>query len=56
MTAEACVSVEEVANHLGLARDSIYRWIEATAFDDRLGLRSAKALVECELRVVTEVA
>lgn len=26
---EAWVSVEEVANHLGVAKDSVYRWIEA---------------------------
>jgi excisionase family DNA binding protein len=26
---EPWVSVEEVAAHLGVARDSIYRWIEA---------------------------
>lgn len=28
MTAEPWVSVEEVAQHLGVTRDSIYRWIE----------------------------
>ena len=26
--AEAWVSVDEVAKHLGVAKDSIYRWIE----------------------------
>lgn len=26
--AEPWVSVEDVANHLGVARDSVYRWIE----------------------------
>lgn len=25
---EPWVSVEEVANHLGVAKDSVYRWIE----------------------------
>jgi excisionase family DNA binding protein len=29
--AEAWVSVETVANHLGVARESVYRWIEARA-------------------------
>jgi excisionase family DNA binding protein len=29
MTAEPWVSVEDVAKHLGVAKDSIYRWIEA---------------------------
>lgn len=28
MTAEPWVSVEGVANHLGVAKDSVYRWIE----------------------------
>jgi len=28
VTAEPWVSVEEVANHLGVAKDSVYRWIE----------------------------
>lgn len=28
MPAEPWVSVEDVANHLGVARDSVYRWIE----------------------------
>lgn len=28
MTTEPWVSVEDGAKHLGLARDSIYRWIE----------------------------
>lgn len=26
---ESWVSVEEVAKHLGVARDSVYRWIES---------------------------
>lgn len=29
MTAEPWVSVEGVARHLGVAKDSVYRWIEA---------------------------
>ena len=29
MTTEPWVSVEDVANHLGVAKDSVYRWIEA---------------------------
>ena len=32
MTAEPWVSVDQIAEHLGVTRDSIYRWIE----DDRL--------------------
>ncbi len=28
MTAEPWVSVEDVAKHLGVARDSVYRWID----------------------------
>jgi excisionase family DNA binding protein len=28
MTAEPWVSVDEVAQHLGVAKDSVYRWIE----------------------------
>ena len=28
MNAEPWVSVEDVANHLGVAKDSVYRWIE----------------------------
>ncbi len=28
MTAEPWVSVEEAAKHLGVAKDSVYRWIE----------------------------
>ena len=27
MTTEPWVSVEDVAKHLGVARDSVYRWI-----------------------------
>ena len=29
MKAEPWVSVEEVAKHLGVAKDSVYRWIES---------------------------
>ena len=28
MAAEPWVSVDEVAKHLGVAKDSVYRWIE----------------------------
>lgn len=28
MTSEPWVSVEQIAEHLGVARDSIYRWID----------------------------
>ena len=28
-TSEPWVSVEAVANHLGVARDSVYRWIDS---------------------------
>lgn len=28
MTAESWASVEEVAKHLGVAKDSVYRWID----------------------------
>jgi len=30
MTTEPWVSVEDVAKHLGVAKDSVYRWIEKT--------------------------
>ena len=29
MNAEPWVSVDEVAKHLGVAKDSVYRWIES---------------------------
>lgn len=29
MTTEPCASVEDLAKHLGGAKDSVYRWIEA---------------------------
>lgn len=29
MTSEPLVSVEDVAKHLGVAKDSVYRWIES---------------------------
>jgi len=29
MTAEPWVSVDDVAKHLGVAKDSVYRWIDA---------------------------
>jgi excisionase family DNA binding protein len=29
MTTEPWVSVDDVAKHLGVAKDSVYRWIEA---------------------------
>lgn len=29
MTTEPWVSVEDVAKHLGVTRDSVYRWIES---------------------------
>ncbi len=28
LTAEPWVSVEDVAKHIGVAKDSVYRWIE----------------------------
>lgn len=31
MNAEPWVSVDEVAKHLGVAKDSVYRWIESRA-------------------------
>jgi excisionase family DNA binding protein len=31
VTAEPWVSVDEVAKHLGVAKDSVYRWIESRA-------------------------
>ncbi len=31
MNAEPWASVEEVAKHLGVAKDSVYRWIESRA-------------------------
>lgn len=32
---EAWVSVEDVAKHLGVARDSVYRWIESRGLPAR---------------------
>lgn len=29
MTTEPWVSVEDVAKHLGVAKDSVYRWVES---------------------------
>jgi len=38
VTAEPWVSVEDVARHLGVTKDSIYRWIEERALPaHRLG-------------------
>lgn len=31
-TTEPWVSVEDVAKHLGVAKDSVYRWIDARKF------------------------
>lgn len=31
MTTEPWASVDDVAKHLGVAKDSVYRWIEATS-------------------------
>lgn len=28
MTTDQCASVEDVAKHLGVATDSVYRWLE----------------------------
>ena len=33
---EPWVSVEQIAEHLGLRRDSIYRWIDAKGLPARL--------------------
>lgn len=33
MTAEPWVSVDQIAEHLGVTRDSIYRWIESNRID-----------------------
>lgn len=38
MTAEPWVSVEDVAKHLGVTKDSVYRWIEERGLPaNRLG-------------------
>lgn len=38
MPSEPWVSVDEVADHLGVAKDSVYRWIEQKALPaHRLG-------------------
>lgn len=34
-TTEPWVSVEDVAKHLGVARDSVYRWIESRGLPAR---------------------
>jgi excisionase family DNA binding protein len=34
-TAERWVGVEEVATHLGVAKDSVYRWVEAKSLPAR---------------------
>ena len=48
LMAEAWVSVDEVAKHLGVAKDSVYRWIE------RKGLPAHKIgrLWKCKLSEV----
>jgi len=39
-TQEPWVSVDDVARHLGIARDTVYRWIEARALPGhRVGRR-----------------
>ena len=39
MTTERRASVEEVARHLGVAKDSVYRWIETRSLPaHRIGL------------------
>ena len=43
MTAEPWVSVDQIAEHLGVTRDSIYRWI-----DRKSRLPTAWALVEVQ--------
>ena len=50
LMAEAWVSVDEVAKHLGVAKDSIYRWI------DHKGLPAHKIgrLWKCKLSEVDE--
>ena len=35
MSVEPWVSVDEVAKHLGVAKDSVYRWIEAKGLPAR---------------------
>jgi excisionase family DNA binding protein len=36
--AEPWVSVDEVATHLGVVKDSVYRWIERKAVRQKSGL------------------
>lgn len=48
MTTERWASVQEVAMHLGVAKDSVYRWIEAR----RLPARKIGHLWKCNLSEV----
>lgn len=50
MTAEPWVSVDDVARHLGVAKDSVYRWIEIR----RLPAHKIGRLWKCKLSEVDE--
>lgn len=57
MTAEPWVSVEEVAKHLGVAKDSVYRWIESRSLPaHRIGRLWKFKLSEVDEWVRTEGA
>ena len=50
MTEERWVDVEEVATHIGVTKDSIYRWIERKGFP----AHRAGRLLRFKLSVVDE--
>lgn len=50
MTTEPWVSVEDVAKHLGVAKDSVYRWIEIR----HLPAHKIGRLWKCKLSEVDE--
>lgn len=57
MTAEPWVSVEVVAKHLGVAKDSVYRWIESRSLPaHRIGRLWKFKLSEVDEWVRTEGA
>ena len=57
MKAEPWVSVEDVAKHLGVAKDSVYRWIESRSLPaHRIGRLWKFKLSEVDEWVRTEGA
>ncbi len=57
MTTEPWVSVEDVAKHLGVAKDSVYRWIDTRGLPaQRIGRLWKFKLSEVDEWVRTESA